>query len=156
MSSRSTPLMQEPIIVLHGLESRPSTLVSELCIVVVVDASRGANILDQILRLVDELTAVPQPVSLPVPPPSDRMTQDGAITDELQHPLPREASLTPREHEVVELLVQGYSNKMIAESLVITERTAETHVRNIREKLDFSSRSQVAAWGMRHLLLGKP
>ncbi|MGE3267632.1 MAG: response regulator transcription factor [Chloroflexota bacterium] len=144
--------MQEPTVMVHSLESQPNTHVSEHCIVVVVDASRGANILDQILRLVEELTAVPLPGTLP----SDQTQQVSGITDELHTRLPRGAGLTPREREVVELVVHGYSNKMIAESLVITERTAETHVRNIREKLGFSSRSQVAAWGMRRLLLGKP
>lgn len=144
--------MQEPSMMVHSLDSWPSTHVSEHCIVVVVDASRGTNVLDQILRFVEELTAV-RPTG---PRPSEPMQRDGALTDDLPHRLPREVSLTPREREVVELIVHGYSNKMIAESLVITERTAETHVRNIREKLDFSSRSQVAAWGMRRLLLGKP
>jgi predicted ATPase/DNA-binding CsgD family transcriptional regulator len=55
-------------------------------------------------------------------------------------------SLTPREEEIAGLLAQGMSNKAIAKSLVIAQRTAETHVANVLVKLGFTSRSQVAAW----------
>jgi non-specific serine/threonine protein kinase len=54
--------------------------------------------------------------------------------------------LTPREKEIAGLLAQGLSNKAIAKSLVIAQRTAETHVANIMVKLGLTSRSQVAAW----------
>jgi DNA-binding NarL/FixJ family response regulator len=66
---------------------------------------------------------------------------------------PRGTELTPREQEVVRLIVRGSSNRQIAETLVITERTAETHVRNIREKLGFNSRAQIAAWGVQRQIL---
>jgi DNA-binding NarL/FixJ family response regulator len=46
------------------------------------------------------------------------------------------ASLTPREHEVLELLAQGRSNQAIADRLVITLRAAEKHVSAIFEKLE--------------------
>jgi predicted ATPase/DNA-binding CsgD family transcriptional regulator len=55
-------------------------------------------------------------------------------------------SLTPREEEIAGLLAQGLSNKAIAKSLVIAQRTAETHVANVLVKLGLTSRSQVAAW----------
>ena len=55
-------------------------------------------------------------------------------------------SLTSREQEIAELLAQGLSNKAIAKSLVIAQRTAETHVANVLVKLGLTSRSQVAAW----------
>jgi predicted ATPase/DNA-binding CsgD family transcriptional regulator len=55
-------------------------------------------------------------------------------------------SLTSREKEVAGLLAQGLSNKAIAQSLVIAQRTAEGHVANILVKLGLTSRSQVAAW----------
>jgi non-specific serine/threonine protein kinase len=55
-------------------------------------------------------------------------------------------SLTSREEEVAGLLAQGLSNKAIAKSLVIAQRTAETHVANVLIKLGLTSRSQVAAW----------
>jgi non-specific serine/threonine protein kinase len=55
-------------------------------------------------------------------------------------------SLTSREKEVAGLLAQGLSNKAIAKSLIIAQRTAETHVANVLVKLGLTSRSQVAAW----------
>jgi non-specific serine/threonine protein kinase len=54
--------------------------------------------------------------------------------------------LTAREEETAALLAQGLSNKAIAKSLVIAQRTAETHVANVLVKLGLTSRSQVAAW----------
>ncbi len=56
--------------------------------------------------------------------------------------------LTPRERQVIALIARGYSNRAIAEALVITERTAEIHVGNILGKLGFSSRAQVAAYAV--------
>ena len=54
--------------------------------------------------------------------------------------------LTPRQLEVAALVAQGWSNRQIAEALVITERSAESHVERIRARLGFRSRAQVAAW----------
>src|SRR5207245_8115773 len=55
-------------------------------------------------------------------------------------------ALSRREREVAALVAQGLSNRDIAERLFISERTAEGHVEQIRNKLGFKSRSQVAAW----------
>jgi predicted ATPase/DNA-binding CsgD family transcriptional regulator len=60
------------------------------------------------------------------------------------------AVLTTREQEIAMLLAQGLSNKAIAKTLVIAQRTAETHVANIMAKLGLTSRSQVAAWLAEH------
>jgi DNA-binding CsgD family transcriptional regulator/tetratricopeptide (TPR) repeat protein len=56
--------------------------------------------------------------------------------------------LTPREREVAGLLGRGFSNRQIAEALVISLRTAENHVANICDKLGLSSRTQVTAWAV--------
>jgi predicted ATPase/DNA-binding CsgD family transcriptional regulator/transcriptional regulator with XRE-family HTH domain len=61
--------------------------------------------------------------------------------------------LTAREREVVVLIAQGKSNREIAAALVVTERTVETHIRNIRSKLDVTSRAQLAVWAVDHGLL---
>jgi DNA-binding CsgD family transcriptional regulator len=55
-------------------------------------------------------------------------------------------ALTPRQREVAELVADGLTNKQIAERLYITERSAESHVERIRDRLGFRSRSQIAAW----------
>jgi predicted ATPase/DNA-binding CsgD family transcriptional regulator len=63
-------------------------------------------------------------------------------------PLPADAStpLTRREQEVADLVAQGLSNKEIAAKLVISQRTAESHVEHILTKLGVTNRAQVAAW----------
>jgi DNA-binding NarL/FixJ family response regulator len=59
------------------------------------------------------------------------------------------AVLTRREQQVVELIAEGLSNKDIAARLVVGQRTAEGHVKNVLAKLGLSSRTQVAAWAAR-------
>jgi DNA-binding CsgD family transcriptional regulator/tetratricopeptide (TPR) repeat protein len=54
--------------------------------------------------------------------------------------------LSGREREVAALIAQGRTNREIAERLVISEWTADTHVRHILTKLSFRSRAQVAVW----------
>lgn len=54
-------------------------------------------------------------------------------------------SLTPREVEVLALLMTGATNKEIAEALVVTPRTARAHVSNILGKLEVSSRTEAVA-----------
>lgn len=54
--------------------------------------------------------------------------------------------LTRREREVASLVAQGRSNREIADHLVLSERTVETHVSRILTKLDLTSRTQLAAW----------
>src|SRR6266542_933391 len=56
------------------------------------------------------------------------------------------AVLTAREREIAALIAAGYSNRAIAEELVIAPATAARHVANILAKLGFTSRAQVAAW----------
>jgi predicted ATPase/DNA-binding NarL/FixJ family response regulator len=54
--------------------------------------------------------------------------------------------LTRRERQVADLIAQGLPNKEIASALVISQRTAESHVEHILTKLGFTSRGQAAAW----------
>jgi len=54
--------------------------------------------------------------------------------------------LTPRERQIIELIAAGLSNRQIAGELVIAPATAARHVANIMAKLEFSSRTQIAAW----------
>jgi non-specific serine/threonine protein kinase len=56
--------------------------------------------------------------------------------------------LTAREQEVARLLARGFSNRQIADELVISLHTAQRHVENILSKLALSSRTQVAAWAI--------
>jgi DNA-binding NarL/FixJ family response regulator len=58
-------------------------------------------------------------------------------------------SLTRRETEVAHLVAQGLSNREIADGLVLSVRTVETHVDRVLGKLDFHTRTQLAAWVLR-------
>src|ERR1039458_2163420 len=64
--------------------------------------------------------------------------------------------LTPREREVLGLVAEGASNRQIAESLVVSERTARTHVSAILSKLGLVSRTQAALWAVREGLAPGP
>jgi DNA-binding CsgD family transcriptional regulator len=56
-----------------------------------------------------------------------------------------ELGITAREHEVLALLAEGRTNREIAETLVITEKTASVHVSHILAKLDARNRGEAAA-----------
>ena len=57
-----------------------------------------------------------------------------------------EVRLTRRENEIAALVAEGLTNREIAERLVVAQRTAEGHVASILDKLNFTSREQLAAW----------
>jgi DNA-binding NarL/FixJ family response regulator len=82
------------------------------------------------------------------------------ILQEFRQPdqsLPRQSEandkLTPREIEVLERVVEGATNKEIAEALVITENTVKIHLRNILEKLHVQNRIQAAVYAVRQGLV---
>jgi non-specific serine/threonine protein kinase len=71
--------------------------------------------------------------------PIEAPTQEPAEPDEPD-------LLTTREREVAELIGEGLSNREIAERLVLSVRTVETHAQNVLGKLGFRSRAQIASW----------
>ena len=78
----------------------------------------------------------------------DNPGSSGQSTGEAAAPFPLDlpSSLTPREREITALIAHGYSNKGIADELIISPATAARHVANILSKLGFTSRAQIAAW----------
>jgi DNA-binding NarL/FixJ family response regulator len=71
------------------------------------------------------------------------------LTAAMRAPQQEAITLTPREQEVLQLIVDGKSNRQIGRALGVTERTARTHVSNILAKLGLASRTQAAMWAVR-------
>jgi non-specific serine/threonine protein kinase len=72
-----------------------------------------------------------------------------------QPALATQHGLTRREVEVLQLVRQGCSNREIGERLFISQRTARTHVQNILDKLDLSTRAAAAAYAVEHGLVAR-
>ena len=93
--------------------------------------STGAQLaLDEAIAYAQGDDPTQQPQRAPTaPPPGDEQPQ-----------------LTKRERQVAELVAEGRPNKQIAAQLVISQRTAESHVEHILTKLGYTSRAQIATW----------
>jgi two-component system response regulator NreC len=61
--------------------------------------------------------------------------------------------LTPREVDVLRLIVEGYTNKQVAEQLSISTRTVEGHRANLSEKLGLHSRVELVRYAREHGLI---
>ena len=79
----------------------------------------------------------------------DRVLIAAEATGSRTDPLQDKTQLTPREREVLRLLVEGRSNPEIAAALFVSPRTAETHVTHILAKLGVTSRAEAAAHAVR-------
>ncbi|MDX6436485.1 MAG: hypothetical protein QOK34_1319 [Gaiellaceae bacterium] len=100
----------------------------EIAAAVQIVARGDALLAPAVTRAVIEEFARQQPAVATAPPPA-------AVSE-----------LTPREHEVFELLARGLSNPEICKELVITEATAKTHVARILQKLDLRDRVQAVIY----------
>ncbi|WP_449538000.1 response regulator [Ferdinandcohnia sp. Marseille-Q9671] len=70
-----------------------------------------------------------------------------------QQEQPKENALTERETEVLQCLVEGLSNKEIADRLFISDKTVKIHVSKIFKKFDVKSRSQVVIYAVQNKLV---
>lgn len=75
-------------------------------------------------------------------------TEAAPVSVSVRHPSDREP-LTERELEILQLIVDGRTNKEIAQTLFISEKTVKNHVTNILRKLDLSDRTQAAVYAIR-------
>lgn len=63
-----------------------------------------------------------------------------------------DVGLTPREAEMLSLIVRGYSNEEIARSRYLSPNTVKSYIREAYRKIGVTTRAQAVAWGMRHVL----
>lgn len=61
---------------------------------------------------------------------------------------PNFASLTPREKDILRLIAEGMSNKMIGRTLAISDGTVKVHVKHLLKKLNLRSRVEAAVWAV--------
>ncbi|NCA72022.1 MAG: response regulator, partial [Sphingobacteriia bacterium] len=72
-----------------------------------------------------------------------------ALRADAQPVRPDSAGLTPREREVLRLIAEGISNKLIARELDLSLGTIKVHVKHILKKLGVRSRVEAAVWAIR-------
>ena len=98
-------------------------------------------------ELAAAVAAVAQGLIVLPKPLTERLLQEPAAVEELSEPL------TAREGEVLELLGRGFSNKLIALELHISEHTVKFHVSSLYAKLGVSNRAEAVSQGARHGLI---
>jgi DNA-binding CsgD family transcriptional regulator len=104
--------------------------------------SLGEQTVSGLLRPVHTFEVLGQPSAFaPAPTPVSTFEPAGS-----------NGPLSAREREVVALIARGYTNRQIAEELIIAEGTAVRHVANILNKLNLRSRAQVAVWAVTQLV----
>jgi len=88
-----------------------------------------------------------------------RMGPADAVDYAMVRPMPstpvraaRHEGLSAREAEVAVLIARGHTSREIAQTLVISEKTADSHADHIRTKLGLRSRAEMAAWAVTHQL----
>ena len=93
-------------------------------------------------------TAVAQGLTVLPKSLTDRLLREpAAYAEELSEPL------TAREREVLELLGQGLSNRLIAHELHISEHTVKFHISSLYAKLEVNNRAEAVSQGARHGLI---
>jgi len=61
-----------------------------------------------------------------------------------------DAILTPRERDIIRMIIQGFSNPAMAEKLDISHETVKVHLHNILQRLWVTDRTQIALWAVRN------
>jgi DNA-binding CsgD family transcriptional regulator len=137
------PILQEALRLNQRIGARPDVALTRIELARVLSRlgdlpeSRRTNsqaALDQARRAVDECRG------LDMPGHADRAE---ALVRELDRTLSANDPLSPREREVVDLVLAGLTNQDIAQRLFLSERTVESHVRNILMKLGCRNRTEL-------------
>lgn len=130
--NQEAPVPDIPLVLLNNDVVGQHALRSSVRAALPRNAPPG-QILAAIQAVAAGLIAIPAAESLPFPPATDGHVE----------------RLTPREIDVLEMLAEGLSNKMIAYRLSISEHTAKYHVNSILAKLNAGTRTEAVMRGVR-------
>jgi len=79
-------------------------------------------------------------------------TLTARVMERLRAPKPedeRVARLTPQEHQILDLIAEGKTNRQIGEQLFLAEKTVKNYVSNVLSKMGFSRRTEAAVYAVR-------
>lgn len=150
--SQALDMYAQALDVCHKVRFRPELALIHMDIAeVLVDhyPSETAQASDHLQTAISEFEAMHMQPSLDRARELSRATAPHQLRGSARRYSDASDALTGRERDVARLLAQGMSNREIATELVISESTAEVHVKHILNKLGLRSRSQVAAWAAR-------
>lgn len=102
--------------------------------------------------IIAAVQAVGAGLAVLLPEGLDRLLREGSVSHRSVSP-PLLEALTPREIEVLGMMVEGWGNKEISARLGISEHTVKFHVASIMGKLNASSRTEAVTSGIRHGLI---
>ena len=75
-----------------------------------------------------------------------KLSEEAGDRAGIEHCSRAEDPLTPREREVAGLVAQALSNREVARTLTLSERTVESHVRSILGKTGLTTRTELTRW----------
>ena len=107
---------------------------------------------DQLVLALRDIMAGKTVVAPDLAPVLARVVQGDSIVPAEESPF---AKLTPRENEILALLAEGQSNKVIARNLGISDGTVKLHVKAILRKLDVHSRVEAAVIAVEENICGR-
>jgi NarL family two-component system response regulator YdfI len=102
--------------------------------------------------IIAAVEAVGAGLAVLLPEGLDSLLREGSVSHRSVSP-PLVEALTPREIEVLGMMVEGWGNKEISARLGISEHTVKFHVASIMGKLNASSRTEAVTSGIRHGLI---
>ncbi len=121
-----------------------------------IDAAIEAGAVGYLLKdaepetLLDGIRAVARGESPLDPRAARRLLSRAARSGKEQPPTAESPALSPREAQVLRLVVEGLLNKQIAARLGITERTVKAHLTSAYQRIGVADRTQAALWVQRH------
>ncbi|MBW5486229.1 LuxR family transcriptional regulator, partial [Streptomyces bambusae] len=133
---RAAELLSEALVRNRALDARPYVALTCLDLAAL---RRDSGALVEAAALAGEAAAIAGHLDLPGP-----SAAAARLVGEIAARRAGTDPLTPREREIAELVARARTNRQIADDLVISERTVESHVRNILAKLGCANRTQMA------------